>query len=88
MQKLARFFIMDDLHGESMGEFDTFADAKTAIIAFTTNSWDEPPNRAPCQNWENCGREYHIREFGDTKDLIRDVLVCKIRRSGIVWIDE
>ncbi|MEM7349012.1 MAG: hypothetical protein AAF485_32690, partial [Chloroflexota bacterium] len=52
--------------------------------------WDEPPNKAPCKNWRDCGRRYKIVEYdtsqGPWKEL-NQFLLLNISADGATWVD-
>ena len=84
------FFVYDEIHAELQGEFATFEEALQAIRAWAKLPWDAEPNRAPCQQWRTCGRNYEIREYhaAATDELIANTEICEIRASGVVWAVE
>lgn len=82
-----RFIVDDQRHCQKMGEYDSFEDAKIAILGLVSIAWDEPPNRAPCRNWKNCGREYHIIETDESNNFVSTKLICKYDQNGPIWFD-
>lgn len=82
------FVIEDELHAEPQGEFSSFEQATEELKLRSTISWDLSPNRAPCQNWMNCGREYVVIEYDDGqfpwKELQR-VAALDISAAGVKW---
>lgn len=84
------FVIEDEAHAElHQGQFHTREEAVAELLRRSTVPWDEEPNRAPCTNWRNCGRQYEIVEYDDTitpwKELSRG-LTLDISAAGVRWV--
>jgi hypothetical protein len=82
------FVIEDERHAEIQGQFDGFQQAIAELMRRATIPWNEAPNRAPCTDWETCGRTYEVIEYDDShlpwKEL-RRVIVLDISSSGVKW---
>src|SRR5688572_9642416 len=63
---MIKFVIEDDFHAELFDEHPTLALAVLELDRLAGIPWNMPPNRAPCEGWENCGRTYHILEVDGT----------------------
>ena len=62
------FIIEDELHAEPQdGKFHKFEDAFDELKRISKIPWNEIPNRCPCTNWQNCGRNYQIVEYDTTQ---------------------
>ena len=62
------FIIEDESHAEQQkGEFQTFEDAFSELERISKIPWNEIPNRCPCSNWKDCGRNYQIIEYDTTQ---------------------
>ena len=84
---MVRFIIEDEIHCETQGEFDSFADALNELQSRAALPWDAEPNRAPCQSWRTCGREYEIIEYDRTAQRdIRRIPALRISASGVTWL--
>jgi hypothetical protein len=58
------FIIEDESHAEPQKvEFKTFEDAFCELERISKIPWNEIPNRCPCTNWKDCGRNYQIIEY-------------------------
>lgn len=62
--------IEDEAHAESHGEFGSRAEAVEELRRLASLPWDQPPSRAPCRGWRECGRRYELLEC-DVKDRSR-----------------
>ena len=82
------FIIEDDFHAEPHGEYPTLADAVAELKRLSLIPWNEPPNQAPCTNWQTCGRTYAIIEY-DTSSTpwleINNIAGLDIRASGTIF---
>ena len=83
-----RFTVDDERHCHRMGQYKSFEEARIAIVGFVTNPWNHDPNRAPCRNWENCGRDYSIIETNENGEYVSTTPVCKIDSEGVIWLNE
>ncbi len=83
------FVIDDELHAEQMAESDSFGEAIEQLKDWSTVPWDQPPHRAPCEGWRDCGRRYEIVEYDDKhvpwRELSR-VHVLDVSKSGAQWL--
>lgn len=83
--------IEDERHAEPQGEFATIQQAIAELRRRAQIPWDQDPNRAPCTNWESCGRTYEVVEYDDTyspwKEL-RRISVLEVSASGVKWSDK
>lgn len=64
------FVIEDDEHAEELGRYPHRVDAITELRRLSQLPWDEDPNRAPCQNWQTCGRSYVLIEIRHQLDAM------------------
>ena len=81
-----RFIIVDDLHAEEHGSFDTYDEARVELKRRAAMGWDERPNVAPCTSWRTCGREYHVCEYDADRTpwkLLADVPVLNVSAAGV-----
>ena len=82
------FVIEDEAHAEYCGEFSTFENALIELKKRSKIKWDEKPNICPCTNWKNCGRNYEIIEYDETKETWKEIKttpILKISSKGVVW---
>ena len=88
----SRFVIEDDFHAEWMDQFDSRSDAVQELRRLAALSWNVDPNRAPCTNWANCSREYHLIEFDiDTEPFWTELSrehVLDVSPLGNKWIND
>lgn len=89
---MIKFIIEDEMHSEPQGTYSSFDEAIAELIARADLQWDKEPNQCPCENWKNCGRNYHILEYDcSTKPyntLINTTPVLKISSQGVFWESE
>lgn len=84
------FVIEDDLHGDTLGNYDTFEDALTQLRAWALLPWDQDPNLAPCTSWRTCGRSYQIVEYDSTVTpwkRINTTEILEVDARGVKWAD-
>jgi hypothetical protein len=84
------FVIEDAAHAEWCGEYRTSGEALEELTRRSESAWDQDPNRAPCQSWATCGREYVVIEFDDQVSPWRQIKrtrVLTISASGVSWSD-
>ena len=85
---MPKFIIEDANHAELMDEFSSLAEAVSELRRRAQLPWNEPPNVAPCTNWQTCGRSYEIVEYDDSttpwKEL-RRVAALDVSVNGVVW---
>jgi len=82
------FVIEDELHAEQHGEFPSFQQAIAELRRRARIPWDQDPNKAPCMNWQDCGRTYEVVEYDNTHSpwrKLRCVAVLEVSASGIKW---
>jgi hypothetical protein len=83
------FVIEDERHAElQKGEYSTLAGAIAELKRRAALPWNEPPNVAPCSNWERCGRSYEIVEYDTSVShwrALRRLPVLEISATGIEW---
>jgi hypothetical protein len=82
------FVIEDQSHAEQVGEFVSLQSAWEELQRLSGIPWDEPPNVAPCQSWQTCGRDYEIVEY-ETSDvpwlLVQRYAGLEVSAKGIAW---
>ena len=82
------FSIEDESHASLHGEFSTLQLAWAELQRFSEIPWDSPPNRAPCQSWQTCGRDYQIIEY-DTSSvpwtLVRRYMGLEVTAKSLAW---
>lgn len=82
--------IDDNIHCDLWSMFKTFEDAITELRRWAAIPWDEPPNRAPCDRWRECGREYVVMEVEVSQPppwkRLRRVAVLKVSAEGVEWV--
>jgi|HubBroStandDraft_3_1064219.scaffolds.fasta_scaffold284358_1 hypothetical protein len=86
------FAIYDEAHAELQdGRFRTRQQAIAELQRRAAIPWDEEPNRAPCTNWQNCGRRYELVEY-DERTLpwieLSRCLALDISVAGAQWVIE
>ena len=82
------YVIEDEIHAELCGEFASFENALAELKKRAKIQWNEKPNVCPCTNWENCGRNYEIVEYDETKtpwNEIEKTPILEVSSKGIVW---
>jgi hypothetical protein len=82
--------IEDERHAEEHGKFASVHQAIAELRRRATIPWDQPPNVAPCTNWQNCGRSYEVVEYDDSQvpwKELRRITVLEVSASGVVWLD-
>ena len=83
--------IEDERHAEPIAEYGTLSEAIAELERLSSVPWDADPNRAPCQNWRNCGRVYELIEY-DASALpwkeVRRVPGLEISRKGVQWLGD
>lgn len=86
---MSKFVIEDEFHAEPQGEFESFDEAFSELVTRSRISWDQDPNRCPCTNWKNCGREYQILEYDISAKpywtLLKSTPVLDISAKGVFW---
>ena len=85
------FIIEDEFHAEWQdGEFATLHDAISELKRRAKIPWDEEPNKAPCTNWRNCGRQYVVIEYDDSVSPWKEqsrIYILDIRAKGVKWLE-
>jgi hypothetical protein len=82
------FVIEDELHAEQQGAFVSRSEAIAELRRRADIPWNEPPNIAPCTNWEKCGRNYELVEYDDSERpwrVLARELVLEISAAGVCW---
>ena len=82
------FVILDDSHGESWYDFDSFESAYKELIHRSNIPWGKEPNVAPCSCWKECGRDYYIIEYDEKYTpwkIVSRVEILEISSTGVVW---
>jgi len=82
------FTIEDYRHGEAGQEFATREEAIAELRRPAAMAWDEPPNRAPCSRWRNCGRSYVIVEYDQSRTPWRQlsaIPMLDVSSEGAIW---
>lgn len=82
------YVIEDEKHAEWCGEYASFSEALEELRRRSVSPWDQPPNICPCTNWKNCGRNYEIIEFDNSKNTWEEISrnpVLEISAKGVVW---
>jgi hypothetical protein len=86
--RVSRFVIEDEVHCDWHGQFAKLEEAIAKLRRLSGTPWDQPPNVAPCTNWQSCRREYSIIEFDDFhtpwKEL-RRIAALDVSSSGVTW---
>jgi hypothetical protein len=83
------FVVVDELHDEFLGEFRTREEAIAELQRRADIPWDQPPNLAPCTNWENCGRRYELIEYDNSMPPQTEISrrqMLEINKKGVRWI--
>ncbi|HET9908027.1 MAG TPA: hypothetical protein VFQ23_15355 [Anaerolineales bacterium] len=84
------FVIKDERHAEIQeGVFEQLSDVLDELERRATIAWDERPNRAPCPNWEKCGRNYEIVKYDQSSVPwmeLRKTAALEISANGINWL--
>jgi hypothetical protein len=85
---MATFVIEDETHSEWQGEFRSEHEALVELRRRAAIPWDQAPNQAPCTNWRNCGRNYYVIEFDNTREPwteLKRAKVLEISASQVKW---
>jgi hypothetical protein len=83
-----KYVIEDTNHAEPLGEFVSLADAVNELHRLGKLPWDQPPNVAPCTNWQTCGRSYEIIEYATDSQPwqeLRRIAAFEISAQGVRW---
>lgn len=82
------FAIEDESHASQHGEFPTLQSAWAELQRLSEIPWDAHPNRAPCQSWQTCSRDYQIIEY-DTSSVpwtpVRRHQGLEVSAKGLAW---
>jgi hypothetical protein len=85
------YVIEDQWHDEPFGEYAVLTEAIAELERLRVVPWDAPPNKAPCQNWQNCGRLFEIIEY-DTSDQsrkeVRRIPALEVSRTAVQWLEQ
>jgi hypothetical protein len=82
------FVIEDVTHAEPSGEFASLGEAVNELRRRAGLPWDQGPNRAPCMNWQACGRDYEIVEYEVSQQPwqeLRRIPAFAVSAQGVVW---
>lgn len=82
--------IDDRIHCDLNDRFTTFEDAIAELKLRAAITWDEPPNRAPCKAWRECGRDYDVMELDVSQRpprTLRRITVLRISAKGAEWVE-
>ena len=82
------FVIADRSHSDWLKKCATLDAAWAELRRLAVAGWDQDPNRAPCQGWRSCGRDYAIIEFDTTVvpwRPLRRYEGLEISARGVVW---
>jgi hypothetical protein len=84
------FVIEDEQHAEPQpGEFSSIGDAVAELKRRAMLPWDQPPNVAPCTNWQTCRRTYEIIEYDTVPrpwEELRRIPYLEISSAGVRWL--
>jgi hypothetical protein len=83
-----RYIIEDELHAEQVSEHYLFDAAGTELQRLASSPWDTAPNKAPCQSWETCGRQYVVIECDVSARPWRELSrmpALKVSANGSTW---
>ena len=86
--RMHKFILEDADHAEPMGEFASLGDAVSELRRRAQLPWDEPPNVAPCTNWQTCGRCYEIVEYEvdcEPWQELRRIAAFEVSAQGVKW---
>jgi len=83
------YVLEDEWHAEHVGEFVTRSEALAELRRRAGVPWSEPPNVAPCTNWQTCGRNYELIEYDDAtvpwRELGREAAL-EVSAAGVNWL--
>jgi hypothetical protein len=83
------FWIEDDFHADVLRDgFATFDSALEELRRMAAMPFGEAPNCPPCTNWNDCVREYHIVEYGNSEKPFDQLINCKVvevSATGTTW---
>ena len=85
------FVIEDEYHCEPQGRFASLSELEIELTRRASIPWDQEPNRAPCQQWRTCGRNYELIEYDDSQvpwKELRRIGVLRITAAEVVWLSE
>lgn len=88
MRKLV-FIIEDGLHAEIIGKYGSHDDAIAALREFADKPWNEAPNRAPCVDWQTCGRSYEVATYDCHDDPWEELgreAVLRVSALDMEWL--
>ena len=78
----------DEMHAKWCGGDESFNEALTELKLCSGMDWDKEPNVCPCTNWKNCGRDYEIVKFDNSRkpwvELSRES-VLGVSAKGSEW---
>lgn len=82
--------IEDQRHAERIGCYPTRLEAVAKLACLAAVRWDAEPNRAPCESWKTCGREYEIVEYVDASERWQEIgreRRLEVSVSGVRWLE-
>lgn len=82
--------IDDNIHCDLWFRFQTFEEAISELKRFAATAWDDPPNKAPCTQWQTCGREYIVMELDRSQKpakVLRRITVLSVSAEGAQWVE-
>lgn len=82
------FVIEDELHAESVGEFETLEEAILEVKRLARIPWGTEPNQAPCSaDGKTCERIYEILEYDRTEagKVLQTIPILRISEEGVLW---
>jgi hypothetical protein len=89
-QPIQTYVIEDEWHAEPQeGEFTTFAEALAELESRAQRAWTEAPNRAPCEEWQTCGRNYEIVQYDSSVQPwseLRRIPALQVTSAGARWL--
>ena len=85
------FIIEDSLHSETIVESESYEKIIQEIKRISIIPFETEPNVPPCQNHENCKREYDIIEYNTSTDPwveIKRIPIFSISKNEIKWYNQ
>ena len=85
------FVIEDDLHGNWISRFASFAGALAELRRIADIPWGQEPNIAPCSGGETCERDYEIVEYDTSQtpwNELRRVSIVTVSAKEVTWSSE
>ncbi len=85
------FQIEDMMHAEWHKKFNSKKEAWEEIEYLSKIPWNNTPNKAPCEGWEECQRIWAIITYDDSNIPWKEkesVEVVQISSKGVEWLKE